>query len=253
MRYEGKISIVTGAGSGFGEAIAKRFASEGAATVVADIDEESGARVASEIRDAGGRALFLPTDVSQNADMQKLFEASVEEYGGIDVIVNNAGVPHRSTPMVDLPESEFDRVFAINVKSVYLSAVHGVPRLRERGGGAIVNIASIGAIRPRPSMTAYNATKGAVMTLTRGLATELAPDIRVNAVNPLASETGFMKGALGLDSLPAAVRESLTKGVPLGRLTHPKDVATAVLFLASDEAEFLTGVCLDVDGGKSIV
>jgi 3-oxoacyl-[acyl-carrier protein] reductase len=244
---------VTGAASGFGEAIAKRFASEEASVVVADVDDTGGRRTVADIVDAGGAAVFVETDVSKSPEVKKMIETALEEFGRLDVIVNNAGIAQRAMPMAELPEADYDRVFATNVKSVYLSTVHGVPALVAQGGGAIVNIASIGAVRPRPGMTAYNATKGAVMTLTRGLAAELAPQrIRVNAVNPLAADTAFMKTALGVESLPPAIREALVADVPLGRLTLPSDVATAVLFLASDEAEFLTGVCLDVDGGRGI-
>ena len=253
MRFEGKTAVVTGAASGFGEAIARRFAREGASVVAVDKNRVGGERVAREIRQEGGRALFAAADVSRSADVKGVFEAAVAAFGGIDVIVNNAGFSHRSMPMEQLPEDDYDAVFATNTKSVYLSVVHGAALLRARGGGVIVNTASIGAKRPRPNVTAYNATKGAVLTMTRGLAQELAPDhIRVNAVNPLASETGFMKSALGVEKLPPALREAMIKEVPLGRLTLPEDVASAVLFLASDDAQFLTGVCLDVDGGKGI-
>jgi 3-oxoacyl-[acyl-carrier protein] reductase len=167
--------------------------------------------------------------------------------------VNNAGFSHRMMPLWELPEEDYERVFATNVRGVYLGCKYAVPAMRERGGGVIINTASIGAIAPRPGVTAYNATKGAVITLTRGLAVEVAPfHIRVNAVNPVAADTGFMKGALGLDALPDAIRQQLVATIPLGRLTEPRDVAAAVLFLASDDAQFLTGVCLDVDGGRSI-
>jgi 3-oxoacyl-[acyl-carrier protein] reductase len=182
-----------------------------------------------------------------------MIAAAVREHGGLDILVNNAGFSHRMMPLWELPEEDYDRVFAVNTKGVYLGAKYAVPVLRERGGGVIVNIASIGAVAPRPRVTAYNATKGAVVTMTRGLAMEVAPyKIRVNAVNPVASETGFFKGALGVDALPDPIRKGLIQGIPLGRLAEPLDVATAVLFLASEDAAFLTGVCLDVDGGRSI-
>jgi 3-oxoacyl-[acyl-carrier protein] reductase len=253
MRFQDKIAIVTGAASGFGEAIAKCFAAEGAKVVVADIDEAGGKEVTAAICESGGAAIFVRADVSQADEVKAMIAAAVEQFGGLDILVNNAGFSHRMMPMCDLPEEDYERVFAVNTKGVYLGAKYGVPALRERGGGVIVNTASIGAVTPRPGFTAYNATKGAVVTMTRGLATEVAPHrIRVNAVNPLVSETRFLKGALGVDAVPDPIRKGLTEGVPLGRLADPIDVAKAVLFLASDDAEFLTGVCLDVDGGKSI-
>jgi 3-oxoacyl-[acyl-carrier protein] reductase len=253
MRFEGKTAVVTGGGSGFGEAIAKGFAREGARVVVADVNEGSGRRVAGEIGKEGGAARFFRADVSRSAEVKAMIDDALSAYGGLDVLVNNAGFSHRMMPLWELPEEEFERVFATNVRGVYLGCKHAVPVMKERGGGVIVNTASIGAIRPRPNVTAYNATKGAVITLTRGLAFEVAPfKIRVNAVNPVAAETGFMKTAIGVDKLPDELRKQLVSTIPLGRMTEPRDVAAAVLFLASPEAEFLTGVCLDVDGGRSI-
>lgn len=253
VRFRDRTAIVTGAASGFGRAIARRLASEGARVVVADIDDDGGAEVVSEIEKEGGEAFFVHADVSQSADVEKTVRGALDRFGGLRILVNNAGITHRVMPMTDLPESEYDRVFATNAKSVYLSVVHGMPALRAQGGGVIVNVASIGARRPRPNVTAYNATKGAVLTMTRGLALELAPHgIRVNAVSPLAAETRFVRGALGMDRLPEPLREAMIAEVPLGRLALPSDVASAVAFLASDEAGFLTGVCLDVDGGKGI-
>ena len=253
MRFDGKSVIVTGAASGFGEAIAKRFAAEGARVVAADIDAAGGNRVVGAIKDAGGQAVFVRTDVSKAAEVQAMIAAAVTQFGGLDILVNNAGFSHHMMPLWELPEEEYDRVFSVNTKGVYLGAKYAVPVLRERGGGVIVNTASIGAVAPRPGVTAYNATKGAVVTMTRGLAAEVAPfRIRVNAVNPVAADTQFVKGALGMDSMPEPIRQAVVQGIPLGRLAEPRDVAAAVLFLASDDAEFLTGVCLNVDGGRSI-
>ena len=207
----------------------------------------------STIAKDGGAARFLRADVSRSADVRAMIDEARSGFGGLDILVNNAGFSHRMMPLWELPEEDYERVFATNVRGVYLGCKYAVPVLKERGGGVIVNTASIGAVAPRPGVTAYNATKGAVITLTRGLAVEVAPfRIRVNAVNPVAAETGFMKTATGLDRLPDELRRQLVATIPLGRLTEPRDVAAAVLFLASDDAAFLTGVCLDVDGGRSI-
>ena len=253
MRFKQKNAVVTGAASGFGAAIATRLAAEGAKVVVADVDEEGGRRVVGAITDAGGRAVFVRTDVSSAADVKRMIDAPLTQFGGLDILVNNAGFTHRMMPLWELPDEEYERVFATNVRGVFLGCKYAVPVMKERGNGVIVNTASIGAVAPRPGVTAYNATKGAVIVLTRGLAVEVAPfRIRVNAVNPVAAETGFMKGAVGLEKLPDELRQQLAATIPLGRLAEPRDVATAVLFLASDEAAFLTGVCLDVDGGRSI-
>ena len=253
MRFQNKSVVVTGAGSGFGAAIAARFAREGAKVLVADVNEEGGRGVTASITNEGGVARFFRADVSRAADVEAMIGDAVAAHGGLDVLVNNAGFSHRVMAMWDLPEHDFDRVFATNVKGVFLGCKYAVPAMKSRGGGVIVNTASIGAVAPRPGVTAYNATKGAVITLTRGLAVEVAPlKIRVNAVNPVAAETGFMKTALGIDKLPPELKKQLLATVPLGRLAEPRDVAAAVAFLASDDAEFLTGVCLDVDGGRSI-
>src|SRR6266446_2049887 len=253
MRFDDRTVIGTGAGSGFGEAIATRFAREGARVVLADVNEENGRRVASAIAAEGGTARFVRTDVSRSAEVKAMIDLAVSAFGGLDVLVNNAGFSHRTMPLWELPEEEYERVFATNVRGVYLGCKFAVPVMKERGGGVIINTASIGAVAPRPGVTAYNATKGAVLTLTRGLAVEVAPfKIRVNAVSPVAAETGFVRTAIGVDTFPDEIRRQVIATIPLGRLSEPRDVAAAVLFLASPEAEFLTGVCLPVDGGRSI-
>ena len=247
MRLRDKIAIVTGAGSGFGEGIAHRFAEEGARIVVADIDATAGNRVAQDIPGA----IFVETDVADNNSVRDLVAAATAAFGGIDILVNNAGITHRNQPMLDVDEATFDRVYAVNVKSVYLTAIHAVPVLRERKG-AIVNIASTAGVSPRPGLTWYNSTKGAMITMTKSMAAELAPDgVRVNAVNPVIGETGLTVEFMGGVDDPA-IREKFISTIPLGRMSTPKDIANATLFLASAEAELITGVCLEVDGGRCI-
>lgn len=252
-RFRGRTVLVTGAGSGFGEAMARRFGAEGANVLAADVNEAAASRVAAEIVRAGGLAQAHCADVSQDGQVAAMIEAAHRLDGRLDVLVNNAGFSHLSGPAWELEEAEFERVFATNVKGVWLGVKRTVPIMIEQGGGVILNTASIGAVAPRPGVTVYNATKGAVMTMTRGLAVELARHkIRVNALNPVAADTGFMRGALGVDKLPEENRAALVRGIPLRRLTAPEDVAAAAAFLASDEAGFLTGVCLPIDGGRSI-
>ncbi|MCZ6457873.1 MAG: SDR family oxidoreductase [Gammaproteobacteria bacterium] len=253
QRFEDKCVVVTGAGSGFGEAIAERFAREGASVVVADLNPESSTRVAAEINAAGGRACQKTVDVSEEDQVAVLMQTALDEYGRIDVLVNNAGYSHLSKLLWKISVAEFDAVFAVNARGVFLGCKHVIPAMIEQGGGSIVNIASIGAIAPRPGVTPYNATKGAVLTMTKGLALEVARhNITVNAVNPVAAETGFMKGATGHDVLSDEMRATLTSTIPRGRLAQPRDVAAAVTFLASDDGEFLTGTSINVDGGRSI-
>ncbi|MEM7412037.1 MAG: SDR family oxidoreductase [Myxococcota bacterium] len=245
-RFQDQRVIVTGAASGFGRELAKAFAEEGARVLVADLDEAGAKDVAATLPGA----IACGVDVAEDAQNQAMAQAAVDAWGGIDVVCPNAGVPHRMSALIDLSVEDFDRMFAINVRSVYLAAKHCVPHMSE--GGAIVSTASIGGRRPRPGLTAYNASKGAVITLTRGLATELAPKIRVNCVNPVSAPTGFDKNAVGIDTLPDALEADVVKGIPMGRRALPTDVSSAILFLASKEAGFLTGVCLDIDGGRSI-
>ena len=252
-RFQSKSVVVTGAGSGFGAETARRFAREGAGVLVCDINGEAGERVAAEISAAGGRAEACITDVAEESQVQAMIERAQSAFGSIDVLVNNAGYSHLNKLLWKISVEEFDAVFAVNVRGVFLGCKHAVPLMIEQGGGAIVNIASVGAIAPRPGVTPYNGTKGAVLTMSKGLALEVARhNIRVNAVNPVASDTGFMKTATGRDELSDDMRTNLISTIPLGRLAQPQDVAAAVTFLASDEASFLTGTAINVDGGRSV-
>jgi len=253
MRFRDKVAVVTGAASGFGAATARRFAEEGAYIVAADINEAGLAKTIQAVEAAGSTGISVTTNVTNGDDVEAMIRAGVERFGTVDVLVNNAGAGHLPYMMHELPEDQYDLMFNLNTKSVYWGVKYAVPIMIENGGGVIVNTASIGAKSPRPKVTAYNAAKGAVVVMTRGLAGELARyKIRVNCVCPLASETGFMRSALGIDTLTDEQRERLTRDVPLRRLTDPDDVANAILYLSSSEGGFLTGVSLDVDGGKSI-
>jgi 3-oxoacyl-[acyl-carrier protein] reductase len=252
-RFIDKNVIITGAGSGFGEAMAKRFASEGAAVLAADVNSDALERVVKEINEVGGNCRTQLTDVSCSDQVERMIETAKDAFGGIDILINNAGFSHLSGPTWELEEAEFERVYATNVKGVWLGIKHVIPTLIDQGGGVIINTASIGAVAPRPGLAVYNSSKGAVMTMTRALAVELARyKIRVNALNPVAADTGFMKTALGVEGLPEENRQALIRGIPLRRLTEPEDVAGVAAFLASDEASFLTGVCIPIDGGRSI-
>ena len=249
MRLKNKIAVVTGAGSGFGEGIARRFVAEGARVVLNDIDAERGQRVSDEL---GEQAVFAAGDVSRDADWAQLVDTALDHFGGLQVLVNNAGYTHLNGPLLDVEEAEFDRVYAVNVKSLYHSARHVVPIFRKRGGGAIVNIASTAGARPRPGLTWYNGSKGAAITITRSMAVELAPDhIRVNAINPVIGETGLVERFMGKPDTPEN-RATFLAGIPLGRFSRPEDIAAAAVFLASDEACFVTGVALEVDGGRCV-
>jgi len=251
MRLSGKIAIVTGGGSGFGEGIALRFAQEGASLVVADIDAKAAARVADAIVAAGGKAHPAAVDVAKAADVDRMVETAVEKFGRLDILVNNAGISHVNGPMLAVDEAMFDRVYAVNVKSIFLAAHAAVPVFRRQGGGVILNTASTAGLRPRPGLTWYNGSKGAAITLTKSMAVELAPEkIRVNCLCPVAGETPLLATFMGQDT--PEKRAQFKASIPLGRLSTPLDIANAALYLCSDEAEFITGVAFEVDGGRCI-
>ncbi|MCG8335220.1 MAG: SDR family oxidoreductase [Proteobacteria bacterium] len=246
MRLKKKTAVITGAASGFGKGMAERFKEEGANVVIADLNEEEGQKLADEMG-----ALFVNTDVSRKKEMDNLVQRTVSEYGTIDIFVNNAGFTHRNCPLMEVEESTFDKIFQVNVKSIYLSCKAVIPIFRKQRSGVILNIASTAGVRPRPGLVWYNSSKGAVISMTRSLAIELAPEnIRVCAINPVAGRTGMLPLFMGEDS-PEKL-ELFKSSIPMGRLSTPQDIASAALFLCSDEAEFLTGVCLEVDGGRCI-
>jgi 3-oxoacyl-[acyl-carrier protein] reductase len=248
MRLEDKVALVTGAASGFGAEIARVFASEGAHVAVVDLNEDGARSVSAEI---GNTALPIRCDVSLSADVRNAAEATRARFGRLDIVVNNAGTTHRNKPMLEVTEAEFDRVYAVNVKSLFHMAHAAVPIMRAQGGGSFLNIGSTAGLRPRPGLTWYNGSKGAVNLLTKSMAVELAPDkIRVNGLAPVAGDTPLLPSFLGSDS--PEIRARFLASIPLGRFAKPSDVAASALFLASDEAEFLTGVVLEVDGGRTI-
>lgn len=249
MRLAGKVAIVTGAGSGFGRGIAEAFAEEGAKLVVADIDEIRAKSVAKEI---GSRAIATSADVSKSADVVAMMQAAVSNFGGIDILVNNAGITHKNQSLMTVSEEEFDRIYAVNVKSIYLTTLAVVPELEKRGGGSIINTASTAGLRPRPGLTWYNGSKGAVITLTKSMAAELAPrNIRVNAINPVIGETALLEDFMGVPDT-AENRARFIAGIPLGRMSKPTDIANAAVFLADPASSFITGVAIEVDGGRCV-
>ena len=248
MRLKDKTAIVTGAGSGFGKGIAMRFAKEGARVGVVDINAEAAREVASQI---GNSAFAMEADVSIDRDVSRMVQEALDRWGQLDILVNNAGKTHRNQPMTEVTEEEYERIFAVNVKSVYLSAKHIVPIMKKQGFGVILNVASTAGVRPRPGLVWYNTSKGAMMTATKAMAIELAGEkIRVNAINPVAGETGMLHLFMGEDT--PEKRAQFISSIPLGRLSLPEDMANAALFLCSDEAEMITGLCMEVDGGRCI-
>jgi 3-oxoacyl-[acyl-carrier protein] reductase len=248
-QLKNKIAIVTGAASGFGACIARRYIEEGAKVVLADINYEGAARLADEL---GNNALAVACNVTSGEQVQAAVQACVDAFGVPDVVVNNAGTTHRNQPLMDVDEATFDRVYAVNVKSIFHMVKAVVPLMRERGAGSIINVGSVAGIRPRPGLTWYNGSKGAVNLLSKSLAVELGPDgIRVNNICPVMGETALLEDFMGMPDTPEN-RAKFVATIPLGRMAKPTDIAAVAVFLATDDAAFLNGVELPVDGGRVV-
>ena len=248
MRLKDKTAIVTGGASGFGQGIVEAFLREGARVMIADINGDAAADLADR---CGDKAIAQRVDVGDRASVNAMSEAARQAFGQVDILVNNAGVTHLPTPLEEVSEEEFDRVVNVNMKSVYLTAQALVPHMKAQGNGAILNVASTAGVSPRPNLNWYNASKGWMITATRTMAVELAPSgVRVNAINPVAGETPLLKSFMGEDT--PEVRAKFLSTIPLGRFSTPQDMGNAALYLCSDEASMVTGVCMEVDGGRCI-
>ncbi|HCE72791.1 SDR family oxidoreductase [Ruegeria pomeroyi] len=248
MRLDGKTAIVTGGAQGFGAGIVAKFVSEGARVMVADINLDTARETAAQM---DGDAFAHQVDVSDGNSVDAMAAAALRRFGHVDILVNNAGVTHLPTAMEDVSEADFDRVYRVNMKSVYLTARALVPHMKDRGKGAILNVASTAGVSPRPRLNWYNASKGWMITATRTMAVELAPNgIRVNALNPVAGETPLLKSFMGEDT--PEMRAKFLSTIPLGRFSTPQDMGNAACFLCSDEASMITGVAMEVDGGRCI-
>ena len=244
-----KVAIVTGAASGFGAEISRLYVKEGAKVVVADLNEAGAKAVAGEL---GGNAIAVKCDVSQRADIENLVAAAVKQFGTVDIVVNNAGYTHKNQPMLDTDEASFDRCFDVNVKAIYLMTQAVVPLLRKKKSGCIINVGSVSGIRPRPGLVWYAASKAAANLVSKAMAAELGPDnIRVNAICPVMAPTGMIESFMGMANTEEN-RAKFTGSIPLGRLATPMDIAKAALYLASDLADFITGIELPVDGGRAV-
>lgn len=249
MRLKDQIAIVTGGASGFGRGIVEAYVREGARVLVADIDGAAAQAVAAA---CGAGTQSVAADVAKKADVQAMVDHAVRTFGGLDIMVNNAGVTHKNQSLMTVTEDEFDRIYAVNVKAIYLSTLACVPEMEKRGGGVIINTASTAGVRPRPGLTWYNGSKGAAVILTKSMAVELAAkNIRVNAINPVIGETGMLEQFMGSADTPEN-RAKFLAGIPLGRMSRPADIANAAVFFADPASAFITGVCLDVDGGRCV-
>lgn len=253
MKLDNRVAVITGAGSGMGRAMSILFAKEGAKVVVADIHDSNGEETVRLIEADKGNAIFVHTDVAKATEVDRLIKKTIETFGKLDILCNNAGIPQRPTPVETMDEAQWDLIQAVNVKGIFLGTKYAVPEMKKAGVGVIINTASISGVRVRPGYAAYSSSKGAAIVLTRSLAIELAPyKIRVNCINPVGTETAMLPQLLpeGVDLKEA--EKMLISGIPLGRLAKPDDIAYAALYLASDDSSMVTGISLDVDGGRGI-
>ncbi len=248
MRLDGKTAVVTGGASGFGAGIVEKFLQEGARVLIADINGEAAKEMAGQ---SGPNAVAHTVDVADGASVRAMADAALSAFGHVDILVNNAGITHLPTPLEDVSEDDFDRVYNVNMKSVYLTARALVPHMKERGAGAILNVASTAGLSPRPNLNWYNASKGWMITATKTMAVELAPaGVRVNAICPVAGETPLLKSFMGEDT--PEIRAKFLSTIPIGRFSTPQDMGNAACFLCSDEAGMITGTAMEVDGGRCI-
>lgn len=257
MKLENKVALITGSGSGMGRGSAQLFSQEGAKICVVDIDAQSGAQTVDLIKQNGGKAIFVRADVSRAEDAEKMIKATVDAFGRLDILFNNAAIAMAMTPAEEVSEDVWDRIMNINVKGIFLGCKYAIPVMKAQGGGVIINTASVSAVRPRPGLSAYTASKGAAILLTKGLAIELAPhQIRVNCINPGPADTPMLPKFLDDSGVQDAkfekAKQGFIAGLPLGRLLTPQDIARAALFLASNDAALITGVALEVDAGRGI-